>query len=149
MTVTRACTLLACLAALTLVGCRSGGSAGSDVGAAVAGTESPAFEAMRRALQRGTPARERGDADALRALEPGLSSAGLALLRARMPHDLRRSDVGLFLEARAAFGDALKFWVGAVAGDTDPALVNAYDTVVEAFHAWVGAYRGLRPERAV
>ena len=149
MTTARTCALLLGLAALAVGGCASGASTGSSVGATTAGTDTQAFDAMRRALLRGAPARERGDASALRTLEPGLSSTGLALLRARMPHDLRRSDVALFLEARAAFGDALKLWVGAVADGSDGDVLGGYDTVAEAYHAWVGAYRGLRPERAV
>jgi hypothetical protein len=138
--------LLLCLAASAAGGCTTGAPAstpGVDTG-------TPAFEAMRTALGRGAAARERGDAGALRALEPALSSTGIALLRARMPHDLRRAHVGHFLEARAAFGDALKLWVGATtAGGVDAAVLDAYDALVESYHAWLGAYRGLLPERAV
>jgi len=117
---------------------------------ATPGGATPAFSALGAVLVRGAAPRERGDAAALRALGPSVSRSGLALLEARMPHDLRRADVERFLDARAAFGAALKLWVGALDGPDDPAaLLKAWDGVVEAYWAWVDAYRGLPPERAV
>ena len=138
------------LAALLLVGCASRGApASATARRATPGGATPAFSGMQGVLLRGTAARERGDAAALRALGPSISRTGLALLQARMPHDLRRADVERFLDARAAFGDALKLWVGAVDAPDDGAVLSAYDGLVETYWAWVDAYRGLAPERAV
>lgn len=159
----RACLGRACLglAALLLVACSSSGRApaGTGVRRAMPGGSAPAFSGMRSALLAGAAARERGDAPALRALGPSISRTGLALLEARMPHDLRRADVERFVDARAAFGDALKLWVGAVSTPSgtapsgtapdDAAVLGAYDGLVETYWAWVDVYRGLAPERAV
>lgn len=140
------------LTVVLLAGCSSssrGAPASSTARTATPGGGTPAFSGMQAALLRGTAPRERGDAAGLRTLGPSISRAGLALLQARMPHDLRRADVERFLDARAAFGGALKLWVGAVDAPDDPAVLSAYDTLVEAYWAWVDAYRGLTPERAV
>lgn len=138
------------LALLVLAGCASRGApASSTARTATPGGATPAFSGMRAALLRGTAPRERGDAEALRALGPSISRSGLALLQSRMPHDLRRADVERFLDQRAAFGSALKLWVQATEGGTPPQILGAYDQVVEAYWAWVDAYRGLSPERAV
>ena len=142
------------LALLLLAGCASRGAPASAAArSATPGGATPAFSGMQRTLLAGTAARDRGDAGALRALGPSISRAGLALLQARMPHDLRRADVERFLDARAAFGDALKLWVGAVDAPDDipddAAVLRTYDGLVESYWAWVDAYRGLPPERAV
>jgi len=138
------------LSLLLLAGCTSRGApAGASVRTATPGGATPAFSGMQAVLLQGSAARERGDAAALRALGPSISRTGLALLQARMPHDLRRADVERFLDARTAFGDALKLWVRAVDGPDDRAVPGAYDGLVEAYWAWVDAYRGLSPERAV
>ena len=146
--------LLAVLTAALLAACS--GSARSPASAAATGARtsspgdtSPAFSGMRAVLLRGTAPREANDARALRSLGPSISRSGLALLQARMPHDLRRSYVEHFLEARAAFGDALKLWVAAVEGADDGPVLGAYDEVVNAYWAWVDVYRGRAPERAV
>jgi hypothetical protein len=39
--------------------------------------------------------------------------------------------------------------VRAVEGGDDGAVLQAYDALVETYWAWVDAYRGLTPERAV
>ena len=138
------------LAVLLLAGCASRGApASTSARTTTPGGATPAFSGMQAALLRGTAARERGDTAALRALGPSVSRAGLALLQARMPHDLRRADVERFLDARSAFGSALKLWVGAVGSPDDAAVLSAYDGLVDATWAWVDAYRGLAPERAV
>lgn len=114
------------------------------------GGTTPAFRAMGTVIAEGAGLRERGNAAGLRALGPRLSRTGLALLRARMPHDLRRSDVAHFLDARAAFGDAMKAWVRAVEGGGDDAgLFRAFEHLAGTYRGWVDASMGLPPERAV
>lgn len=151
MTARRLAAALAGLAAVVLLAsCRTPTPpAPAGVRTSTPGGEAPAFSSMRQVLLSLAPAREREDAAALRARGLAVTARGLELLRARMPHDLRRAHVAHFLEGRAAFGDALKVWAGGVEGGDDPAVLGAYDGLVEAYWAWVDAYRGLPPERAV
>jgi len=141
--------VLAFAFALVLAACGAPARAPAGVRTSSPAVEAHAFAPVRQILLEGAPARERRDAAALRTLGPALTTRGIELLKARMPHDLRRADVAHFLEGRAAFGDALKAWAGAVEGSDGAALLASWDGLVEAYWAWVDAYRGLPPEHAV
>lgn len=138
---------LSLLALAWLAGC-TGGPAAAPAASARSPTP-PRFRALRRILDAGLAAHVRGDARALRARSPALSREGLALIKATLPHDVARTDVPRYLEGRAAFGAALKRWVGAVESGTDREVLDAFADVEAAYRGWVDAYLGLEPETSV
>ena len=147
--------LLAPAAALLLLwggvltlGCRGTGPA-AERRAPLSRETKGAFEGMRRALETTRVPREREDAPRLRSMNRLLANAGLQLLRAPPPHDLKRAHGERFLEGRSVFGDALRRWVTVVVSGTDEEVLEAYDTLVDAFWGWHDAARGRVPERCV
>lgn len=90
------------------------------------------------------------DAAAITALRGPVSAEGLALLRGRIPHDLRRQDMPRFLDARRLFGDALSRWVGALEnGAGAAAILRATSELDDATQGWIDAYLGRATESAV
>lgn len=89
------------------------------------------------------------DRAGLMAAVPALKAEGLALLQASVPNALPRHELARFLEARAAFGDALVRLAEAHeqgrAGDL-PALVTR---LADAWRGWMSVISGQAPERSV
>lgn len=142
--------LVAAALGLALLACASGrpmprGAVRADPG----GPVTPAFQGMRTVLLEAQAHRERGDVGALRGMDAEITAHGLGLLRANLPHDLRDGDLERFLDARAAFGDALKTWARAREAGADALLLEAVDRLADTYWAWIDAYKGLPPERSV
>jgi hypothetical protein len=113
------------------------------------GEVTPAFQGMRTVLLQAQALREREDARSLRGLDATLTAHGLGLLQANLPHDLRDGDVERFMDARAAFGEALKEWARARESAAPEPLFAAVDRLVDTYWAWVDAYKGRPPEHSV
>lgn len=90
------------------------------------------------------------DAAGITAMRGPISSEGLALLRGRIPHDLRRQDVPRFLDGRRLFGDALSRWVAVLeSGAGAEAILRATSELDDATQGWIDAYLGRATESAV
>jgi hypothetical protein len=85
------------------------------------------------------------DAAALAGVD-ALVEEGIALLGARVPHDLARPDVPRFLEAREAFGAALKSVTYARDAHDLTALRQALLRLEGATRRWSDAHLGLAAE---
>ncbi len=129
----------------------AGSGAGTGVpGARPASMQTPMrFRRMRSMLNDAAVEAARGDAARLRARGPALSSEGIALIKAVMPHDVSRTDVPRYLEGRARFGEALKAWVTAVESGSDATVIDALRRLDDATRGWIDAYLGREPETSV
>ena len=137
---------LLCLAVLVCAGC----SGGPQTTTATAASPVPGrFGRIHAMLRRARLNAAAGNASAVRAQRREIVNDGLALIKARLPHDLRRADVPRFLAGRANFGDALVRWVEAVDGTDDRALFAAVTALDDALRGWMDAYLGLVAETAV
>ncbi len=74
---------------------------------------------------------------------------GLALLRARMPHDVARPDVPRWTAARQGFGDALKDVIHARDAGDRAAFDAALSRLEGATRRWSDAHLGLAPESSL
>ncbi len=142
------------LAALVLISCLFGacvnagpGSASQADGQVAAPARFARIDRLMRSARAHAIAR---DAVAITGLRGPISSEGLALLRGRIPHDLRRQDVPRFLDARRLFGDALSRWVGVLeSGAGAEAILRATSELDDATQGWIDAYLGRATESAV
>lgn len=107
------------------------------------------FQRLDALLRRGRIAAAGNDAAAVSALRGPLSTEGMALLRARIPNDLRRQDMPRFLDARQGFGTALSHWVGAIERQDMPAMLAAFGRLDDATQGWIDAYLGRPTETAL
>lgn len=89
---------------------------------------------------------QRSPDDAVLAGVDPLVDEGIALIGARVPHDLARPDVPRFLEAREAFGAALKGVTHARDAGDLPALRRALVRLEGATRRWSDAHLGLAAE---
>jgi hypothetical protein len=146
----RVAALCCALCVPALVGCSGsrGTGAGTVAAPSVAGTPAR-FARIDSLLARGVTAATRGDAAGVRALRGPVTSEGLALLKARLPHDLARADVPRFLSARTYFGEALKAYVAALEIADDTAAAGAIQDLYHATRGWIAAYQGLPAETSV
>ena len=107
------------------------------------------FQRLSGLLRTGRPLAAAGNAQALAGLRGGLTDEGLALLRARIPNDLRRQDMPRFLAARREFGEALTRLVAAIEARDDPGTLAAFRALDDATQGWIDAYAGRATETAV
>ena len=142
-------TVVGCaLVLFVLAGCRSGSN--SRAGARTSTTPTPSrFARIENTLRLGLERAHAQDAAGVRALRNPVSNEGLALLKARIPHDIRRIDVPRYLSARVYFGEALKQFVSAIDGSDDQAVFTAVRALYDATRGWISAYQGLPTETAV
>lgn len=89
------------------------------------------------------------DGRAVRAGTPGVIGAGIAQLKAPLPHDLARPDVPRYLEGRQAFGRALQRLAAALEAGAEAPLLEAARALPAALGAWIDTYLGLPPEVAL
>ena len=141
--------LAGALSAGLLSGCASEGAADGAPRAAARPMTPMRFRRMRAMLDEAAREAGRGDVAALRRRSPTLSTEGLALIQAVLPHDVARQDVPRYIEGRARFGEALKDWVTVVASGTDAEVIQALRRLDDATRGWVDAYLGLAPETSI
>jgi hypothetical protein len=137
------------VALLLLAACAGRAASAPTRRGAPAEAVTPEFQAMRVALSRAEGAARANDARTVRAGAGDVTDRGIALLRARVPHDLQRADLPRFLEGRAAFGDALRAFAAATESPDDARVLRALQDLVDTYWGWVDAYHGLAPERSV
>lgn len=128
-----------------------GACAGTGTGA----TPSPTARTVTNAVH----PRLRGTLEqvaALRALGPAaldqtaaLVDEGIALLEARMPHDVARPDVVRWQASREAYGAALKDVIYARDARDPAALDSALVRLDGAARRWSDAHLGLAPESSL
>ena len=147
---TRALVLGCTLLLLGASACSSNrGSTASSVATRPAAGTPARFARIDGMLARGVTLAQQGDAAGVRALRGPISKEGLALLKARLPHDLARADVPRYLSARTYFGEALKAYVGALESADDPAAFTAIQDLYQATRGWIAAYQGVPAETSV
>ena len=109
----------------------------------------PGWSRMRPMFAHAEALAALGDTAGLLAYVPSLKAEGLGLLKSSVPNLLPRHELPRFLEARAAFGDALVRLSQAHeegrAADL-PALVTR---LADAWRGWMSVISGQAPERAV
>ncbi|MGE0191878.1 MAG: hypothetical protein AB7T63_07515 [Planctomycetota bacterium] len=125
--------------------------AGTGSGAAPASTARAATTAvhprLRGTLERVAALRAAGPA-ALDQTAP-LIDEGIALLEARMPHDVARPDVMRWQASREAYGAALKDVIYARDARDADALDRALVRLDGAARRWSDAHLGLPPESSL
>lgn len=108
------------------------------------------FARMNNLMQQARAHLADGRPEQIRALRGPLSAEGLALIRSRVPHDLRRQDVPRYLDARRLFGNALTRWVEALEQGGDTVTVQRRTMELDdAMWGWIDAYLGRATESAV
>lgn len=128
-------------------------------GCAGTGASAPAHSVQRqtplafRGLEQGVralgTAASRGDAAGVRSRAPAVLQAGLAQLKAPLPHDVARTDVPRYLEGRHAFGRELTRLATALEANDERELLAAALALPPTLGAWIDAYLGLAPETSV
>lgn len=148
---------------LLLGACRGGGGGGTSGGAGGASAAPragkppispiqgvpPGWGRMRPLLAKAEALAAAGDLPGLTALVPTLKQEGLGLLRSSVPNTLPRHETPRYLEARAAFGDALVRLAEAHEQGRAADLPELVRTLAGTWRGWMAVISGQAPERAV
>ncbi len=142
--------IVICCLLLSLAACNSNNEPEVDPRAPVAATNvPPRFSTINQVLEQARFLVYKNRFPEVRALSNTITDQGLALIKARMPNDLRRADVPRYEEGRRAFGEALKQWTVAVQDPSDAVLYAALERLYNAQRGWADAYVGRAVESAI
>jgi hypothetical protein len=119
------------------------------VGALPAVQLPPGWARLRPMLAHGEALAATGDTAGLMKLALPLQAEGLGLLRASVPNALPRHEMPRFLEARAAFGDALVRYAKAHEEGRAQDLPTLMREVAATWRGWMAVISGQAPEREV
>ncbi len=135
---------------LLLAACSSNRAPDVDPNAPVPATNvPPRFARINQVLEQARFLLYKNRVPEVRALDNTITDEGLALIRARLPNDLRRADVPRYEEGRRAFGEALKEYAASVSDPNDARLRAAIERLYDAQRGWADAYVGRPVESAI